>query len=428
MTTPSPATTSGAAAAFTAAAAPDASRSLRFVASSVPWGWVWFLVLALGSLLAVVTLPFGLGLLVGLGALARQGARLERDRIRSQLGLDLPDPERLVTGTWWERLRAGTADPATWRDVAHLFALWPVSTLALGAGVLWCAAALLGVASPLLLSGDPLVVIGVRIPYGVASVIGVSAGLLLIGLARPVLGGLLRLPQQVAVVLLSRPAEELHAEAHQLSRRLGHAERAALAERSRIERDLHDGIQPRLVVLAMDLDLARTALERGQRDRAVALVQRSHEATKVLMRDLRNVAQGIHPEALDRQGLAAALAALGNGATLPIGVTVALADGIEADLQRTAFYVASEGITNALRHSGATHVDVTVTGDAAEVVVVVTDDGHGGAALLPGHGLAGLCDRVAVTGGSLDLDSPSGGPTTLRVRLPRHPAGRPEIS
>jgi len=188
---------------------------------------------------------------------------------------------------------------------------------------------------------------------------------------------------------------------------------AGNAERVRLERDLHDGAQQRLVSLGMALRIAQMQRDRtdidGVLDRAVAEL-----GTAVA--ELRQIAHGLRPASLD-DGLHAALSGMARSLPFPVRLHVDPAT-FPDDLATTAYYVACEAITNAAKHAGAEQVAVRVAREDHTVRIRVEDDGCGGAAVRPGSGLAGLTDRVAALGGSLTMRSPAGGGTVIEAVLP----------
>jgi signal transduction histidine kinase len=192
------------------------------------------------------------------------------------------------------------------------------------------------------------------------------------------------------------------------------------SERRRIERDLHDGAQQRLVTLAMGLGVTRLEVAEalGADHPAATGVAAAHEQAKVLMDELRAFVRGIHPKVLTDVGLVAALDQLTAAAPLPVTVTSTLAGRPSAPVESTAYFAASEALTNVVRHSGATRAAVTVGRDADGIVVEVSDDGVGGATTRPDSGLTWMADRLAAAGGTLTVASPTGGPTVVRMRIP----------
>jgi signal transduction histidine kinase len=188
-------------------------------------------------------------------------------------------------------------------------------------------------------------------------------------------------------------------------------------ERRRIERDLHDGPQQRLVAIAMDLGMARQRLD-SDPDGARQLMDKAHEAAKEAITEMRQVARGIHPPVLTNRGLDAALSALAARSPVPVGVHVQLAERPAPTIEAIAYFCVSEALTNVAKHARASRADVRVVRDGGHLVVSVSDDGGGGARIGAGTGLAGLQDRVAAVDGHLQVNSPSGGPTRVTIWLP----------
>ncbi|MFG1926511.1 sensor histidine kinase [Cryptosporangium sp. NPDC048952] len=187
-------------------------------------------------------------------------------------------------------------------------------------------------------------------------------------------------------------------------------------ERRRIERDLHDGAQQRLVALSMTLGLAE--LERDDPETAHALVVQANEQASAALADLQALVRGIHPRVLTDLGLSAAIAELAEGCGVPLTVAVDVPDRLPAAVESTAYFVVAEALTNAMRHARPSHISVTGAVQRSTLTVEVRDDGIGGAKPGDGSGLIGLVDRVDARGGRLTLNSPRGGPTVLRMDLP----------
>jgi len=195
----------------------------------------------------------------------------------------------------------------------------------------------------------------------------------------------------------------------------------AAATLRRVERDLHDGAQARLVALAMHLGRAQEQLGRAgpaaDLSRARDLVGAAHQGAKDALIELRDLARGIHPPALDG-GLEDALASLTAGSATPATLSVQIAVRPTPAIEAIAYFSVAELLTNAARHSRAAHVTVTVREHDAVLVLTVADDGEGGAAPRPGGGLAGLAQRAATVDGTLLVTSPPGGPTRVVIELP----------
>jgi signal transduction histidine kinase len=192
---------------------------------------------------------------------------------------------------------------------------------------------------------------------------------------------------------------------------------SANAERRRIERDLHDGVQPRLVSLALQLGLARARFDRDP-EAARALLGDAHAQAKTALDDLRSLVRGIHPSVLDERGLDAALSALVAGCPVPVQVRVSVDRRPDPISESIAYFVAAEAIANVAKHSGASMASVTVTNTGGALQVLVEDDGTGGAVTAPGGGLAGLAARVGAVDGALSVTSPPGGPTRIEAVIP----------
>ena len=213
------------------------------------------------------------------------------------------------------------------------------------------------------------------------------------------------------------PAGELSLEVQ----RLGEARELALdvaeAERRRIERDLHDGIQPRLVSLSIQLGLAKTRVNRDPTS-AQKLMEQAHEDVKTALRDLRALVRGIHPSVLDERGLDAALSSLVAGCPIPFHIDVQLVHRPDHTREGIAYFVIAEAINNVTKHSGATSGSVFISDSDGALRVSVEDNGRGGAQYEPEGGLAGLRDRVTAVDGEFKVISPIGGPTRVEAIIP----------
>ncbi|HVX44152.1 MAG TPA: sensor domain-containing protein [Mycobacteriales bacterium] len=192
---------------------------------------------------------------------------------------------------------------------------------------------------------------------------------------------------------------------------------AADAERRRIERDLHDGAQQRLVALAMALGRAKARLDEDPAAARV-LVDEAHGEAKLALTELRNLARGIHPAVLTDRGLDPALSALAERMPIPVEVRVDVPIRPSQGIEAVAYFVVAEALTNVTKHAAATRASVIVTRVGTWLRVDVVDDGVGGADMMRGSGIAGLRDRARAVDGDLTLTSPVGGPTTIRVELP----------
>lgn len=192
---------------------------------------------------------------------------------------------------------------------------------------------------------------------------------------------------------------------------------AADTERRRIERDLHDGAQQRLVSLAMNLGLARATLADTD-PRALDALTAAHDEAKLALTELRDLVRGLHPAVLDDRGLDAALSGIAARSPVPVRLSVEVTDRPSRTVEAVAYFVVAEALANVAKHAGARSVSVDVSTSDRRLAVVVTDDGRGGADPARGTGLRGLAQRVGSVDGTLAVSSPLGGPTVIRVELP----------
>ncbi|WP_246236775.1 sensor histidine kinase [Actinomadura chibensis] len=240
-------------------------------------------------------------------------------------------------------------------------------------------------------------------------------GLVLLFLAVQGLVGVAALERTVARRCLGpSPLEEYERRIARLSVTRAQVVDAVDDERRRIERDLHDGVQQRLVALGMLIGRARRA---GDADRAADLLRQAHEESGRALEDLREVAWRVYPAALDGEGLRAALETVAERSPLPVGIGYAVPGRPPRAVETAAYFVVCEAVTNAAKHSGASRVTVDVTGSATMIGVRIEDDGSGGADPA-GGGLAGLARRVAALDGEFAVHSPPGGPTVITAELP----------
>ncbi|MCP2245061.1 sensor histidine kinase [Lentzea aerocolonigenes] len=244
------------------------------------------------------------------------------------------------------------------------------------------------------------------------------AGLVVLTGVPALAAAVVRLESQVVPALLGRSREDdLAQRVEDLTESRAGAVDAADAERRRIERDLHDGAQQRLVSLALNLGIAKATLDLPPEAREV--IDSAHRQAKEAIEELSDLVRGLHPSVLDELGLDAALSGLAARAPLPVRLRVDLPERVAPTVEAVAYFVVSEALTNVAKHAReATGADVTVALLGEMLRVVVEDDGLGGADPTGGSGLRGLTRRVRSVDGSLRLSSPVGGPTTMSVELP----------
>jgi signal transduction histidine kinase len=210
---------------------------------------------------------------------------------------------------------------------------------------------------------------------------------------------------------------ELRARLVELQASRGRLVEVTDAERRRIERNLHDGTQQRLVSIAMSLGLLQAKLPAGAAEAEPLVAETRHEL-ELALRELRELTHGIHPPLLTERGLAAALEELCRRAALPARLDAALEDRFPDQVESAVYFVVSEALANAAKHSHAAQVRVAASSRGGRLVVEVADDGTGGATASGGSGLRGLADRVEALGGRFTLSSPPGAGTTLRADIP----------
>jgi signal transduction histidine kinase len=243
-------------------------------------------------------------------------------------------------------------------------------------------------------------------------ILGIAACLAgMIGLA------LLNRVLSLAIVVRSREAELTERVRTSTAQREG-AVRAADVERTRIERDLHDGVQPRLVSVGMTLGLAQQKIDNDP-DAAKELIAEAHTSTKAAITELHQLARGIHASVLDDRGLDAALSALAGRSHIPVSLDVRMDGRCSREAEAAVYFSIAESLTNAAKHSRASEARVTVRlRDGGVLWARVEDNGMGGAQVQPGGGLDGIANRILAAGGTFRLESPVGGPTSLEVNVP----------
>jgi len=372
---------------------------------------------------ALLILPFiGLPVLAATLALCAVLARVERARFAGLLGVMLPAPRRSVDSTagWWRRAWHALFAPARLRQFGYAALRLPLSfaevTVVLGVWSLALIFVTLPAYNWTLPQGGAQIggtVLRGPGPMAVAEVIG-----LLLLFAAPQCTRAIQVADTAIARYLIGPGS--HAD---VSARIGELEQsrarvvnAAEAERRRIERDLHDGAQQRLVALAMDLGRARARFA-DDPEAARAILDQAHADAKEALSELRNLVRGVHPPVLTDRGLDAALSGLAALSPVPVSVRADVAARPSASVEAIAYFVVAEALTNVAKHAQASRAEVSVTRRGDVLRVVISDDGVGGADP-HGQGLSGLADRVAGVDGTLSVSSPAGGGTVIEVVLP----------
>jgi len=347
----------------------------------------------------------------------------ERARFSLLLGARIPAwPARGRDAYRWHLVpRVNTlTERASWSEIGYALLRLPVSivtsVLSLGAWSLSLVMLTLPLYNDSLPSGGAKVGDTV-LRGGTTMTVSVLIGLALLLAAPQLTRGL-----AVADVAFSRrllgPTRDLATRVTELERSRERVVDAAEAERRRIERDLHDGAQQRLVALAMELGRAKARFA-DDPDAARELVGAAHEQAKEALTELRNLVRGMHPPVLTDRGLDAALSGLAALSPVPVEIHVDVPVRPKATVEAVAYFVVAEALTNVAKHSRASHATVVVEGHGypGTLTVMITDDGIGGADPA-GAGLSGLADRIAGVDGRLSVESPSGGPTIIAVELP----------
>ena len=376
----------------------------------------------------LATLLAGIGVLII--AIAIEGSRIVAriERWRAFLGEPLRPAAhayRPLRGGILDVLRAEFADENRWRDVLYVAVNLPLSiieffvatiawtvALALVTTPIWydaaAGASLPGALGPL--SSHDLPVVLLRAVVGAALLmVAASLSQLITALHRSVVAGLLcttesrELRRQVQTLRESRSAV-LDVEASELHR---------------IERDLHDGAQQRLVMLTIDLGLAGERIDTDPVG-AKQLILEGQEQARQALGDIRDLVRGIAPSILLDRGIVSAIASITGRGPVPAVLVTDLAPGerLPPAAERAAYFVATEALANVAKHSSATHCEVRCRREGPGLVVEVWDDGDGGARIEPGGGLAGLASRIAGVDGTFSVSSPAGGPTVVRAEIP----------
>jgi signal transduction histidine kinase len=379
---------------------------------------VWVTGITLSLTLGLLIIGFPIVLLTFMTF--RLLADVERRRAALVLGEPLMADYRPAPATergrrLMPRLRTAALDPQTWKDTAYLFVLSFVGTIW---GVIWgslWAVAFASIVLPVWWWAMPADAqyLGLTIDTWEEYVLAVGIGVALIPISVYVQRALAVSQAQIARWMLS---PSLAARVERLTETRAGAVDVAAAELRRIERDLHDGAQARLVALAMDLGMAEERFDRDP-ESARELVGEAREEAKRALAELRDLARGIRPSLLTERGLGPAISALAARSPVPARAQVDITRRPPAQVETAAWFVVSEALANTAKHSGAQRATVWVTERGGDVHVEVVDDGRGGADP-NGTGLHGLTQRVEALDGSLEINSPPGGPTVIRAVLP----------
>ncbi|MEU6881948.1 sensor domain-containing protein [Streptomyces sp. NPDC046712] len=356
-------------------------KEISFLLANLPIALV-------GFVYAVASVAIGVGLsvtviglpLLALGLAGARGmGRAERARARGLLGVRVEEPSPLPRRHgFFPWLWAALKDPVAWRTQLYMF---------------------------------------IRLPWGIVTFTVILVSLIVLWPVLPFISRGLSNADRAMVRGLLSPSDELERRIAELETDRGVVVDTAAADLRRIERDLHDGAQARLVALAMGLGLAKEKLLEDP-EAAAAMVDEAHGEVKLALQELRDLARGIHPAVLTDRGLNAALSSIAARCTVPVKVTVDLTERPAEAIEGIAYFTVSELLQNVSKHAQARSASVEVWRREDRLLLQVRDDGRGGARLDRGTGMAGLAERLGAVDGLFVLDSPEGGPTTVTAELP----------
>ncbi|MGP8000128.1 MAG: sensor domain-containing protein [Streptosporangiaceae bacterium] len=378
------------------------------------------LLLFFASLLSLLTLAAGIGVLLAPRSLlaVRGLASGERQWARHWSGVTIatpyrPRPVEITNGLIGrlQRCKWVLTDPATWRDLLWMLVNVPVSV------VLGLLPGFMVVAGTWVLVADLGSLLFGWWSTAPPNFWGQVFFLSLLPLGVVLGPWLLRTHAWAASSLLAPTREALAAQVGQLAESRSQAVDASAAELRRIERDLHDGAQARLVSLGMNIGFAEQIL-RDNPDLALSLLAEARAASGQALADLRTLVRGIHPPVLAERGLDGAVRALALSLPLPVDLHIDLGGRASAPVESAVYFAIAEALTNVVKHSGANRAWVQLEYDSGRLVAIVGDNGTGDAALRPGGGLRGVERRLAAFDGVIALTSPAGGPTLVTMELP----------
>jgi signal transduction histidine kinase len=369
------------------------------LAAGLAFGCYLFITMLLITAAGAVTIV-GLVVLPETVLLVRRFAAAKRRQVAAWTGREVPEAYLPIEGRFRDNLRTAVRDPCTYTDLRWMVAYYGYGSLGWLALPLWPAGLLVDGAWCGLLGRRPVIL--------------------------PVITRLADLDARWSAALLKpSPRARLAARVEQLTRTRADAITAHSAELRRIERDLHDGAQARLVALSMRIGLVKRAYH-SDPEAAWRLLDEAQEQAEAALAELRHVVRGIHPPILSDRGLAGAVRALAASSGLTVTVRAGdLEDGPRAPaaVEAAAYFVVAEALTNAARHGGTDTAEVRLGRTRAGLTVLVRDEGRGGAEAgasraTGGSGLVGMRRRVAALDGTMVLTSPAGGPTVIEVELP----------
>jgi signal transduction histidine kinase len=393
--------------------------NLGYNVVAFPTGLVYFIVLVVGVSLGVGLAIVIVGLAILLATLAawRGMAAIERGLARGLLGVPIAQPADRRDLPPIERIQRWLRDPVTWKSLVFVALKFPLGVLSFGAVVALGWFALVLLFSPLIVLSTTVTIFGwiVTSPLQALplAVVGAPAVLLVLHLSN----GLAWLWALFARVMLGPSTVQLHERVDDLRDARARIIAAGDAERRRIERDLHDGAQQHLVALSLTLGMAESRLK-SDPEAVGPLIAQAREEAALAVKELRDLASGIHPALLTERGLGPALDALAARAPVPTTVDGVPAQRLPAPVEAAAYFVTAEALTNVAKYAGAMSASISLVTEHGRLRLIVRDDGAGGADPSTGSGLRGLRDRIEALDGQLHVDSPPGLGTTLIAEIP----------
>lgn len=374
-------------------------RALAYVVSTVPLGIACLIVLGVTVAIGVATAVVVVGVIVlaGIPRLARAIAAIERRRLRLLLPGVTPPP----AGSRWPEIGAAVL-------LSSVFLVVDFMVLGLLAAVVSVLLA------PLVVRYDTVDVAGWQVEGGAEAWAAFGVGLVAALLSAYVVTWVACGQAALTRLLVAPPQAPLEQAVADLRRSRSGLVDAFSVERQRIERDLHDGVQQRLVALTMTLGSAELEADGP----ALQLIELAHQQAEDALADLRATVRGIHPQVLTDHGLAAAVEEIADRSPVPVDVDLAVDGRLPPAVETAAYFFVSEALTNIARHAQARSAQVHAWTTADTVVVTVVDDGVGGADPGRGTGLAGLAIRLEALDGEVTVSSPPGGPTEVRMTCP----------
>ncbi|WP_214411779.1 sensor histidine kinase [Sphaerisporangium fuscum] len=401
----------------------------RYTLLGFPLAVVSFCLLLVGFVAGLGTTVVWIGLPIMAGSLqmARGFAEIERSSLPGILGRPVPRPRYKAAPPNAGRMRR-LVQPLTrgqsWLDLLHGIFVFPIALVSFVVTLVWWSVTIAGLTYPL------YGLVTERIPHNtqLPELLGIGSGYVTDSVFYVILGavfGITLLPVVRAAALLRAGlgralltgVAELQERIDDLTEGRAAAVSAEASALRRLERDIHDGPQQRLVHLAMELSRAQRQLKKDPQA-AHATLGEAITATRETLDELRALSRGIAPPILSDRGLAPALAALAGRCTVPVDLDVQTAERYTAVVENTIYYVAAETLTNIAKHSRAQLCTLSLMRMGDTLVLAIGDDGVGGAHAAKGHGLAGLGDRLRAVDGELLVQSPVGGPTLIVAEVP----------